>query len=83
MNSLWDPTPGHRWWVDDLDGEPCQGPLHLNELLCELCDEYLVCCYVRETWVERSSLLCNHCTALALSGHNILWSIDTIHGLPF
>ena len=59
-----------QWWCT---GEV--GPLPLSEILCQICNDYIVACRACELYSDREIFLCQYCSAMLLMGHNRLWDI--------
>ena len=78
-NLIFRMNPMHRWWLHD----GVAGPLNLDEMPCEICCEFLVCCYYEELFTGRARYACHYCSALALLGHNTLWSLHNLYWLPW
>ena len=61
-----------QWWIDPV------GPIHVNELMHQHCNDYLVCCEVLELYSDEPVWLCHICTAYVLLGHNHMWSVGDL-----
>ena len=76
VNDIFAIHPMARWWVEDA-----VGPLNLDELICEVCCNFIVSCRYEELFTGRYRYACNYCSALALLGHNTLWSLEDLYWL--
>ena len=69
-------NPMHQWWIQGQEG-----PLNVDEYMCEFCCDYLIAVYVEELWTGEFCFLCNRCGGMALYGHNYFWSIADMYWL--